>query len=550
MRKYKYLLLSSLTGFLFGIIHYSSLQDVVENAQIIAGIIDYPYQTPQLYFQKTLWSLPAQLLAILLKLGFTERTLSILMSGLLGGLSFLSLSMFTYAVKKRDTLVGYCTPLVVFYFLLYDFAPTYDISLLDTKSTSGAFGLSWGVLTISSFLANKKRPSYTLLGLLASVHPIWFIWVSLIFLTHFILFNKEKKDSFLFSYPYLFAGLLVSIVSLTIYQLTVSTDTIAYITTNIDTYLDYFFSNWDVHRRTIPISAGVILALSLPLNTLKSRKENSELHQVMMVTSVLVLISTVISNLTSASHMLMPHRFLNIGIYIFPVLLLSIYSEKKSAIHNLLLFIGICFLHFYYGNYKSFEVLREQYLFNISVFMLCMIPIIFIPFKTKLFKYRKAPLYIVSFSILIKHIIAAGPALKYNLDDYQDYTNSEFFKFIQQRDGVLLTCPNCSHFQIRAKSPILLEVDTMDDLPYAPEMFQEFNHYFKKLYGLDLLNRDINWPRNVHVPQDAVKIAWEERSREDWKEIFSKYKLKGVVVPKHWKLKLNVISGRKESFYY
>jgi hypothetical protein len=547
----KYFFLSSFIGFLFGIFHFPSLQDAVENAQVIAGIVEYPSMTPQLYFQNKLWSLPPQLLAILLKLGFNEKTLSFFTSGILGLLSFGALSIISRAIHKKDSIYILATPLITFFFLLYDFAPTYDISLLDTSSTSGSIGLSWAVICLGLYLNSKKRIFYFAIGLLASIHATWFIWTSLAVLTHFLFFQKDKSLEIKTYYKYLLSGAGISFLSLCFYLINKTEFSATSQILNESVFLEYFFNNWDVHRRNIPFTLGSLISIALPVLVFNLRDTHRRIFEFSIVLSIFNALTIILSQFSFTLLWLMPHRFINISILIFPVILLSVLQHRKYLLHSLVTLIGIVFLHYYYEFYRIYPEIKTEYLFNVGVFLLVMSGTTLIHHKKAVFdRFNAVAPTIVASLIALYYISFVSRAFEYNLKHYKDISNSNLHMEISKKPGILLTCPNCSHFQLTSRSPILVEIDTMDDLAYAPYVADSFNSILKEVYHLDLMNRPKNWSRTIHVPKDAIKSTWEDRTREEWFSIFKKYGLKGIVTPKHWNLKLSSIKNNKYSFFY
>ena len=80
-------ILSLISGFLVGISH-SSWQNTVHNSQMLAGIVTYPQNNPWYLCVMKTWTIWDQLGAIFLVYGGNERTLSILLSGVMGAVFF------------------------------------------------------------------------------------------------------------------------------------------------------------------------------------------------------------------------------------------------------------------------------------------------------------------------------------------------------------------------------------------------------------------------------------------------------------------------------
>ena len=102
------LVVSGALGFHVGAGAFADWQVAVETAQVVAGLVDYPAGNPFYVYHTKLWTILHQVLAVALAAGLSERTLSVLVSGLLGMVSFQALSLIAYAISRDVLHCGRC----------------------------------------------------------------------------------------------------------------------------------------------------------------------------------------------------------------------------------------------------------------------------------------------------------------------------------------------------------------------------------------------------------------------------------------------------------
>src|SRR5215216_6959881 len=164
------LLLSGILGFRVGMIGFPDWQVAVETAQVVAGVVKYPAQTPFYIYHSQLWTVLHHVLALPLKAGISELTLSLIMSGVLGMVTFQALSMFVYALG-RSVPIAVGAAALIFFTRSAEYGTVYPIFLLGTVHTYGAIGLSTAVLTVALLGAGLYRSGAMLLGILPCIHP-------------------------------------------------------------------------------------------------------------------------------------------------------------------------------------------------------------------------------------------------------------------------------------------------------------------------------------------------------------------------------------------
>ena len=94
------LLWTGFSGFIVGVFLNATWQVAVEPAQVISGVVDYPWQTAFYIYQVKTWTAIHQVCAFFLWCGVSEAALSIILSGLLTMLYFQGLGLCTLAFSR------------------------------------------------------------------------------------------------------------------------------------------------------------------------------------------------------------------------------------------------------------------------------------------------------------------------------------------------------------------------------------------------------------------------------------------------------------------
>ena len=74
----------------------------------------------------------------------------------------------------------YCSVLLIFLISIYLFSFSYSVDFFESYSSFGYFAFSWVMLTFSFWLRGKNRKFLFAIGLLLSIHPAYFFWVTLL----------------------------------------------------------------------------------------------------------------------------------------------------------------------------------------------------------------------------------------------------------------------------------------------------------------------------------------------------------------------------------
>ena len=150
-------------------------QVAVETAQVVAGLVTYPPDNIFYIYHTRLWTALHQILAVALGAGVSEITLSLVVSGVQGMLTFQALALFVYALS-RDVLLAVGAAALIFFTRSAEYGVVYPLFLLGTEHTYGVIGLSTGVLIVGLLGAGWYRTGAFFLGIAPCIHPALGSW--------------------------------------------------------------------------------------------------------------------------------------------------------------------------------------------------------------------------------------------------------------------------------------------------------------------------------------------------------------------------------------
>jgi hypothetical protein len=172
------LLLSAACGFGLGIL-FPAWHVAIEPAQVLAGIVTYPDGNPFALYETRLWTGWHQVLTPLLAAGVPERSLTLLLSGLVAALVFVALTAFAHGFGADDRL-ALATPFVVGVLHPASWEFWYPILLLGHGHTYGMAGLSWLVLACGVLASGRWSLAAFLIGVGPAVHASLGAWLGLL----------------------------------------------------------------------------------------------------------------------------------------------------------------------------------------------------------------------------------------------------------------------------------------------------------------------------------------------------------------------------------
>jgi hypothetical protein len=566
-------------------IGFPDWQVAVETAQVLAGIVEYPRDNPFYVYHAKLWTVVHQVLAALLWAGMSEISLSTLVSGLLGMVSFQALSLFVYALSD-DFLLAVGTPCLIFFSRIAELGTIYPIFLLGTPHTYGVLGLSLAVLTVALLGAGYYRIGAFLLGAGPAIHPSIGLWLAVIVGLSLPWTFGSMRDDAKRALPYFAAGAAAAGISLGLHLGT------TYDAPPIDPkvaaqYLSAFVSLWDAHRQ--PISAGDLevrvnaAALALAWIGLKGFSAQLRPGAVFMLRIVIVsaLVSLVLvvvtwlppDRLPPTLLILMPLRILNIDAMIAAPFLIGLAVVDRRARWGrwLALFLAA---GLFVGNRSMLWMLTDEnaravwssrvdsiQVLEIGALVLAGVAAYRAVRRktygverraaapdagsarkaTSVFLERAAPVpRLMTLGVLLCATALTWRFSASGLEIFRDRTNDPLFRAVSENRGLLLTGANLYLVQLRTRRPLLLNGGGLDGLPYSIEAAPATDRILRDVYGIDLFKPPAEALKSGVIPSQANELVWEGYTRRRWQEIKRTYGVTQVLAYDTWSLDLPV----------
>jgi hypothetical protein len=588
---------SGLIGGCIGL-YNATWQYSVEMGQMLAGIVRYPVENPNYMNNVKVFTIVNQISAILLYFLDSEKAASILISGLLGVVSFQAISVFIFALNRNVAISILGT---IFIFLsTYDYyGVIYPIWLLGTPLTFGILGLSFTVLVIALIGAKAYRLGLFCLGLAPSVHPSLGIWLYLIIFIASLFQRGFLKNMVKANYLCFFSGLAISFLSFA-YQIHIM-HILPLTTSEAADQLYYnYIKYWDHHRVKFYLDyatqqinflkPGVIVCFYSILVSLmctiyfKDKESISFVAKLIAVSGVSSLLLGGMTHISPENQpipllMLMPGRYVNINNILFGALLLGIltYRENQPSkinkcvfllflvgnffpFHLKILDIFVVMLWFAYLSLKDYSFIQK----NLSCFN-CVISnernriLSFLTKGTRFVFIQKKTVSYVSliisgiviymFTIIVSHAYYGQPFLKQY--DFKDWRSDAFYSIVSEKKGFLLITSDFSLISLITRRPILVDPSAIDYFAMVPESGGALDNILRKVYGVSfLIPPPLSLQHSGEIPSELHRELWEKRTIGSWQDLRAEFNITGVLTKSDWKLLLPVAARNEEMTLY
>jgi hypothetical protein len=601
------LVVSGLLGFRFGSVAFADWQVAVETAQVLAGIVTYPPENPFYIYHAKLWTILHQICALLLLGGVSEVTVSIVVSGAIGMITFQALSLAAYAIS-RDGFLAIGAALLVLFTRVAEFGVVYPIVLTGTSDTYGIVGLSASVLVAALFGSGCYRAAGFLLGLLPAIHLSLAVWFGFCLTLAVLMASARFRHAFRTALPYLAAGLALSLVSFVVH-VTAGSAVAAAEPPDSAGYVSTFVALWDAHRRPVdPFSTGVLINVGvLAVSIVWLRWFARDLHPSALpmlwilatagaVSLAFVLVSWIPpERMPAALLVLMPARLLNVNAMVAAPLLLGLIAAYRPAAWSIVLaaLVGAGFVL----NSRSLlsgpgpgaaaqealprlvpdpprivQTLTPEIQPDAAVVMVLAAVALIAgaafgrrirvadairserggsgPAKGWFGFTSDRVIRVIAFGVILWVGCWAWQIRVPRQNVFADRTTDPVMYMASQGDGLLLTGGNLHLVQLRTRRPVLLDGGGLDALPYAPEAAPQMIRILRDVYAIDFFNPPAEARGIGMVPNGANHDAWRAYSRDRWREIRRAYHVTQVLTYAQWTLDLPVAARSPSHVLY
>jgi len=566
-------------------------QVAVETSQVLAGLVKYPAGNPFFIYHVKLWTILHQILAPFLALGVSEIRLSLIVSGVLGMVTFQALSMVVYALS-RDAWLAIGSSVFIFFTRTAEYGGVYGLFLLGTENTYGILGMSFCLLAVAMIGAGSYRAGAFLLALAPAVHPSLGVWTGAIVACALLFDVRTLRGELRPAWRWFFIGCLVTLASLAvqlafIYRAPHATSLSGVSGTSgagggfsVDE-LTAFIKFWDGHRRPVDIANdGVKLnfaALAMAAAWLLAFKDHLPrpslfLLRFVAVSAALSLAMMCVSwippeRLPAMLLVMMPGRLMNFDALVYAVMLIGLlgaYRRLWSQILALLLAAGF----FVSEQSMLWGWLRDSR--HIDVFstvkplwIMAGVSLSLVagaaskrfrePFSSSWNEKGSRNLFTLRYLTLAITLAAAVLTLSFSRPRsliFRDRTNDVFFGQVAAGKGVLATAGDLHLIQLKTRRPVLLDGGGLDGVMYSLEAGPEMKRILREVYGVDLLNPPEEARGAGRIPPLATQKVWEGYSAEQWRELGRSFHVTQVLTYPDWTLQLPLAAQSRRYLLY
>ena len=557
---------SGILGFLAGIIWQPTWQDAVEPAQVLAGLVTYPPDSPVYLYSTRTWTVLHQACAGLLTAGLSERTVSLLVSGLMGMVSLQALGTLVLALSG-DVLLAIVSPFFVVLTRTASGGVTYPIVLLGVPWTYGIIGLSYALLVLALVGAGRTRCAALLLGFAPAVHVTIGIWMIVVTATA-AAFDSTLRGSMRAAAPWLLAGAGAALASLALHVLHQTTPAAALPS------LSSLGLHWDEHRQQFallgPRALTAYFAAALPALWLWRFAADVPAHVRPLLR--LLVVSTVVGGVFSISYWMvppdvpnvvatfMPSRLLNVSCMACMALLLGLTPRYASSpeVRGALVVMVVGLV--------TFALLRPdddgtiQQVVGWSAMALYAAILAIAADRQRRghphgmgITWRETRIRPFAIGVIIAALagVAAAAAREFgsSLDTrFADRTSDHVLAAAARRPGLLLTSGNQHGIQSSTRRAVLLDGAALDAQAYVPEVASETDRILRRVYGIDL--SEVRRLRRGYLEDDHGKALWQSRSTDKWRDIAREFAVADILTPAGWKLQLPVVASNPHFVLY
>ena len=505
-------------------IAYSIEQRAVDDGLIWSNIIKYSenYNIMKI-FTNNVWTFLFQFTGTLLKLDISIMNVS----RLILFLSTFFYSMGIFLAAKSITSSSTVSLLICFVVITFQksFGSIDYPTMIFSEHTNGMLSLAI-VTFIFGLVANKNFFLAIFFStFLICIHLTVGLWIFFILflslmISKFILKNNYNYKSFFYAS---FLGLFLVFLSFIFYyinlvELNNKLDTSAY-----STYMQV----WDMHRNNFDSSKlnykYIILSLVLIFLFISSYKyfdikKNSPNYLMLL----LISLSTFLSMLIYFAFKFTPFLFPDILVRAMPIRFFLMQSVIGIP-------IIISFVYIFIKNILKKKKINDIYA-SVSVIII---------------------LVIFSINHYEKILVIKNQFLLHISKSEKNIENKIFWQNVKinHSDGYILTSyETCRQTLRRALKPVLLCVESIDNIPYIPKSVNQVKEIIENVFDVPFYNPPIKYAGGL--VGEIIKNNYENKTKDDWKKISVNFGVTAIILPKDWEITLKPKFKGKDYIYY
>jgi hypothetical protein len=558
-------------GFAVGVLVEPTWQDVIEPAQVLAGLVPYPSDNPVFIYSTSTWTLLHQIPALLLRAGLSERALAVLLSGLSGLISFQALGIVILALSE-DAALAALMPLFIYVADATTGGVAYPVVLVGSIYTSGAIGLSLALLVLGLFGAGAYRPAALLLAIIPAVHVTLGVSCAGIVAIAAAASGPEVRQQLWRARYWLAAGLSITAVSGLAHFGSFPARWLPPAERLV--YLQAVMTYWDQHRRPFarlsidaaPFFIGMIAA-AVSRNVFRDHVSGSARFMLLLlvVAGGVGMIASAVLALEPAllDYWLwraMPSRLMNLPLLACMPIIVGLAGRLRHDARSDAILAGMVLVVIVIVAAARPIAARASY-----YVMLAAVIALFatvgrrsapggVPVQTGRGSRRSAlRIAVLAVPIALAAMLAWGAPNSFSTGvvALADRATDAFYARVAERPGVLLTASDLHLIQLRTRRPVLLDGGALDGLAYVPAAAPMTKLVLERIYGVDLLAPGFD-PREARgtLPHDAGRVVWESRAPAEWRALGDAFGVTDVLAFADWRLQLPEVARSQELVLY
>lgn len=526
----------------------------IEPAQVAAGLVSYPDGNPYALYQTRVWNLWHQILAPLLAAGVPERTLTFVVSGAVGAITFASMSCFALAMGASAPL-ALAAPLVTWFFnpMVMRWGFNYPILLVGYGHTYGMVGIAWLALACGTLGLGRLATGAFLIGIGPALHASLGAWLGLLAgLCGLTMLPRLR--------PHLPAilrggllGVAVAAASLLLHQRGRGPDP-AIDPALAQRYLDTFVHLWDAHRAAPGLEWNLSLlltatALGLVIAVRRSRELGVGAALALRIFVAAALLGVLLALLLTfvppreipdALLIAMPTRMLNFPVLVYvPLVLGTLWRHRGDPVARVTIaVVAIAAVLWPRASWIQYVCVPAAGVVAIALAWRGERPR-----KVANLDSLLAAATVLALGIgvvqMASNAIGKFPVRAAKL---RDRTTDPALDAASRTEGLLAVAPGITTAQAITRRPLVLDPGALDMLPYAIAGAPAVERILADLYGIEFFSPPGSALQQGVVPYGMAKKIWESRAPVGWRATASRIGFTHVLVPALWRIDLPLVA--------
>ena len=547
-------------GFFLGMVRFPAAPDALEPAQVLAGLVRYPPDSPIYLYSTRAWTVLHDAFALILAAGVPELTLGLVVSGLVGMLSLQALGVVVLALG-RDATLAILAPFFITLTNAVSGGLTYPVSLMGGEPTYGTAGLSYALLAMALVGVGRVRSGAWMLGFSPAIHATIGGWSILIAAIAAIMGRRADRS---IAGRWLLAGLAGALLCAALHYW--------WFDLPLPRVGFQAAPAWDDHRQPWPLWSPLALATyfsaAIPVIWLWRYAAwiPADARFLLRMLSVAGLLGLAMSvsywlagPVSAMVASLMPSRVLNLNVMTCMALIIGLAAARGLPAYDALLATLAVVLLVLTG---AIHVLGDERAHRVVPWLAMGAAAAAVVVLGE--QHRRGSTFLVAArpaaamkrgaGALVLLALMAGAVV--SLMDFRrvvtrlmpDRTTDRLFGVVASRPGILLTASDMHLIQLRVRRPVLLDGGAIDATVYVPDAVPATDRILSRVYGTSFDEVVASGVAALH--HETGRALWERRSAADWRQIAREFGVTDVLTHQGWRLQLPRVASNPDFILY